>query len=387
METGTVLEKFYRATGIPLSQYHADTYEQKAAFGSFRPDIAFEIMKPRLPVCPQAAYTITPDYFFCGVLRLRDDILVLGPVLSYECTGKQARNVLNELGVSLSLTDSLLRWFHKAPYYTVPRVRGMINLLGMLLGEAEPVEAAYLPYKPIEKNSTEPPFTSLEFIPAVDSSFEDRLLSCIEYGNTEELERTLEEVNSFNMNLPDFEVNTTRTFQIVFVVSTTLASTSAKQGGLAEGICQVLSDKYLSKVETIERDSDFNLLWRQMLLEFTRLTARSRRMNSHSALVTKICKDVQAHLYDKITVTGIAGRLSASIPHLCRHFKQETGMTIVHYIQQQKTEECSRLLEATQLPLAHIAMQMGFSSQNYLHRVFKKQTGMTPSAYREQHLR
>jgi AraC-like DNA-binding protein len=68
--------------------------------------------------------------------------------------------------------------------------------------------------------------------------------------------------------------------------------------------------------------------------------------------------------------------------YLCRHFREETGKTITEYINEVKVDECKQLLITTGMPLSQISEQLGFSSQNYFHTVFKKQTGMTPYEFR-----
>ena len=42
-----------------------------------------------------------------------------------------------------------------------------------------------------------------------------------------------------------------------------------------------------------------------------------------------------------------------------------------------------RLLATTEKTVAEIAYEVGFSSPSYFRRVFRKYTGMTPSAYRK----
>jgi AraC-like DNA-binding protein len=75
-----------------------------------------------------------------------------------------------------------------------------------------------------------------------------------------------------------------------------------------------------------------------------------------------------------------------SSSYLCRHFREKTGITITEFIQMQKIEECKRFLRNGELTIAQIAESLGFSSQNYLHAVFKKHVGMTLVEYRNANL-
>jgi AraC-like DNA-binding protein len=42
------------------------------------------------------------------------------------------------------------------------------------------------------------------------------------------------------------------------------------------------------------------------------------------------------------------------------------------------------LLETTALPITEIAVQVGYDDPGYLARLFRKQFGMTPTAYRRE---
>lgn len=68
--------------------------------------------------------------------------------------------------------------------------------------------------------------------------------------------------------------------------------------------------------------------------------------------------------------------------YLCKRFVEETGLTINQYVTQVKMEEARRLMDITQKSIAEIAEYLGYSSQSYFQRVFKKTTQMTPGEYR-----
>jgi AraC-like DNA-binding protein len=161
-----------------------------------------------------------------------------------------------------------------------------------------------------------------------------------------------------------------------------LASRSANKGGMAYSACLAISDKYIGMSETIKMHSDFTRLLNSMFLEYAKKTALCRNLDTDSMLIVKINKDVQMHIYEKINVSDISERLKMSSSYLCRHFREKTGITITEFIQMQKIEECKRFLRNGELTIAQIAESLGFSSQSYLHAVFKKHVGMTLVEYR-----
>jgi transcriptional regulator GlxA family with amidase domain len=74
----------------------------------------------------------------------------------------------------------------------------------------------------------------------------------------------------------------------------------------------------------------------------------------------------------------------ASIPErtLKRRFKAATGTTLIEYLQNLRIEEAKRLLEAGQMPVDGISIEVSYEDPSFFRRLFKRLTGLTPSQYR-----
>ena len=74
----------------------------------------------------------------------------------------------------------------------------------------------------------------------------------------------------------------------------------------------------------------------------------------------------------------------ASIPErtLKRRFKAATGTTLIEYLQNLRIEEAKRLLEAGQMPVDDISIEVSYEDPSFFRRLFKRLTGLTPSQYR-----
>lgn len=68
--------------------------------------------------------------------------------------------------------------------------------------------------------------------------------------------------------------------------------------------------------------------------------------------------------------------------HLASAFRRFYRQTIGDYVQQRRVERASDMLLDPEIPLCEIAFECGFSDQSHFTRVFKRQTGETPGAYR-----
>jgi AraC family transcriptional activator of pobA len=92
---------------------------------------------------------------------------------------------------------------------------------------------------------------------------------------------------------------------------------------------------------------------------------------------------IGAHFREHRPVGFYADRLGVSAAHLNRIARRATGRSVSQLLTLRLVEEARRDLVFTFLPAQSIALSLGFSDPAYFSRFFRKQTGMTPGAFRE----
>ena len=91
---------------------------------------------------------------------------------------------------------------------------------------------------------------------------------------------------------------------------------------------------------------------------------------------------IETHLNDRLTLTDLAGVAGLCIYHFSRSFKQAVGAGPQRYVMRQRIERAKTLLRRTNLPLASIALEVGFTDQSHLTSIFRRETGITPGRFR-----
>jgi AraC family transcriptional regulator len=136
-------------------------------------------------------------------------------------------------------------------------------------------------------------------------------------------------------------------------------------------------------------DNDRETSRRYLLRASALLSAKHgvrRRSQSRGGLfawqVNCVVDHIEAHLADKITAMDLANLIEVSIGHLFRSFKISVGVTLFHYITLRRVELACTMMRTTREPLSQLALACGLSDQAHLSRVFRRITGMTPSAWR-----
>lgn len=171
----------------------------------------------------------------------------------------------------------------------------------------------------------------------------------------------------------------------MFVVTATLVSRAAIQGGLSMEDAFTLSDAYIQKCELLNSLERITNLQYHMVLEFTERVERIRFGGKPTQLTLAVTNYIQHHLSEPIRVEDIAMELFMSRPYLSAKFKEETGETLTDFILKEKTEEAKRLLRYSDKSFTAIGSYLGFSSLGHFSQVFKKYTGRTPTEYREKY--
>lgn len=87
---------------------------------------------------------------------------------------------------------------------------------------------------------------------------------------------------------------------------------------------------------------------------------------------------IHAHLNRDLSLTELASVVNISPTYFASLFKQAMGISPHQYVIQQRVEQAKLMLSKTDLAIADIALQVGFSSQSHLTQQFKRLTGMTP---------
>lgn len=96
-----------------------------------------------------------------------------------------------------------------------------------------------------------------------------------------------------------------------------------------------------------------------------------------------IMEEEYTYLYG---IEELADKLETSKHHFIRLFTKSVGYSPLKYLTSVKLKNAKEQLINTNLPLELIAISCGFSSGNYFSKVFKKEFGLSPTQYREQHL-
>ena len=86
-----------------------------------------------------------------------------------------------------------------------------------------------------------------------------------------------------------------------------------------------------------------------------------------------------------VRLKSVADKVQIDRTYLYRLFKEETGFSVIEYINNCRIGRACTMLNNTNVQIKDVALSVGFSDQLYFSKVFRKLKGITPTEYRKKH--
>ncbi len=130
-----------------------------------------------------------------------------------------------------------------------------------------------------------------------------------------------------------------------------------------------------------------------MLVELARYAREMARRDPKTGAALALAPWQLARIHERIQASlelgypkleELAQLCGISRAHLMRAFKASTGSPLHQFISGERLKDARTLLANPELSCGDIASQLGYASASYFAAAFRRQTGLTPSAYRRQ---
>jgi AraC-like DNA-binding protein len=126
------------------------------------------------------------------------------------------------------------------------------------------------------------------------------------------------------------------------------------------------------------------LLSRAYDQQYGDMTAPPRfAVSQRESTMSKALAYIEAHFAEPIRVPEIAAHVSLSPSRLAHIFKESTGRGIIEYLNDYRVAYACSLLQKGGLPIQEVAARAGYSDIRFFNRVFRRQTGCTPTQFRQ----
>ncbi|MBN2284958.1 MAG: helix-turn-helix transcriptional regulator [Tissierellales bacterium] len=144
---------------------------------------------------------------------------------------------------------------------------------------------------------------------------------------------------------------------------------------------ETINHRHLALLNTIYEREDVEM-WFYQFVESLMNQLGASSMHRNNLTVYKIQKMILQRYMEDINLIKISDELNMNYHYLSSLFNQVMGMNFKDYIRKIRIEKSEEILKETDMSLTDVASLVGFSSQSYFTKSFKKETGITPLKFR-----
>ena len=170
-----------------------------------------------------------------------------------------------------------------------------------------------------------------------------------------------------------------------FVITTAMITRICKQNGMELEQAFRLSDFYIQKLDDIHTVEGVQSLHDEMVIDYAEKMRRYSRSDTNSKHINACKEYIYSHIKERITIEDLADEFGVSAGYLSRLFKKQTGVSVSAYIREQKIDIAKNLLRFSDYSMIDIANRLSFSSQSHFIQQFRESVGMTPKKYRDEY--
>lgn len=102
--------------------------------------------------------------------------------------------------------------------------------------------------------------------------------------------------------------------------------------------------------------------------------------------VMEACQFITGNLAGELRIDEVARHVCLSSSRLAHLFREQVGINILRWREDQRVIRAKLLLQTTQESIATIGRVVGYDDQLYFSRVFRKRVGVSPSDFRRRSL-
>lgn len=109
-----------------------------------------------------------------------------------------------------------------------------------------------------------------------------------------------------------------------------------------------------------------------------------RKKTQEDPRISETLRFLRLHFHEEITVTRLAKQAGLSEGQLSRIFKQQTGLSMITYLNRIRLTRACQLLTEKDTSISDIAFSCGFRNLSNFNRLFRKNLYCSPLTYRRQ---
>lgn len=305
-------------------------------------------------------------------LLYKEHTIIWGPVLTQQVKDKLIAKKMSR------------KYTQKLPVYSLGDIRDFVIMLGGLLNtDLESIYSAAL-HRRVIQNQTILDHSGyknrkITYLSTEKYSFyyENRILGLVSKGDMKLLKKEIADLGCSVVPTPSSDSLRSEKNYTIIIAEKLCALAIHSGNDIIDSI--KLRDFYVKSVEEQTTLTGVLSVRDSAIIHFTK-ELHDIPHGSHSPAIIAALQYINLNIYNSIKITDITKHVFMSESALRHNFKKEMNITITDYIMKRKISE-SKLALQSGMTISEVSKRMGFYDSSHFHRIFKKQTGMTPRQF------
>lgn len=316
-----------------------------------------------------------------------DCLIILGPFLAKEPTDFLVIDVMTQNHIHPSVKPQLITYYSQLPVLRDSVVRYLAGVIGQYFyGTDVCFSMRELSFQP-QPHVPENPFLELPDDFGCRQSLEkryalqSRLLLEIKSGCRKEAIDTYKhlcQIIASSESTLVFSLNLCRSYSRSL---NAMCEKTVYECGVPTAVLHACAMRFAEQIDTAESIEQLHEKNQSMISQYIGLVLYLN-LGHYGKYVRSAVEYIFMNLNREISLQELADSVHLTPNYLSSVFKKETGRSVSAFIMEKKLKYACLLLRETTLSVQDIAHHIGYKDLNYFSRIFRREIGMTPTAYR-----
>lgn len=336
-------------------------------------------------ICPYSLLHIAAPII---VDEMLESVLVCGPTVLSGLEEQAFEHLASSKAISLFSEDAAQMWLSSLPRLTPKEATASSDVLARIALSCCDVEGAARLREPPSQESASDIARYLDYLTTMEGEkrgatrypveAERRLMDAVAAGERENAEALLRYIAASVLHGGETNVEAARSRILELVV---LLSRAAIAGGADVELVFGLEFRSLKRLRELQSVEGIEAWLSRILRRFIDLVFDLRDVR-YFAHLSRVLSYTRNHFREHLTVGRVAAEAGLSAGYLSRILRSELNTTFTRYLRTLRLEEAKRLLRYGAMPVGDVGAACGFPDHSYFAKVFRRETGLSPSDYR-----
>ena len=330
------------------------------------------------------------DPFECNYIlipyKIDHQILMIGPFLSEPANFQEIKKIAREMDIPAGRNEYLNQYFSTLPLLPTSNcVDAILDSLAPKIYNKEhyEIQSITIPRKAQTAYNEKQPVANRNAIKELEMrySIEEKMMDAIARGDEQAVISAMES-NAYRFRYEQRASNTLRNSKNYMIIVNTLYRKAVQRRNVHPVYLDQISRRYAIQIENMNNTNEGREIQHAMIHDYCELVLH-HTTSGHTKLIQDVLNYIAMFPSSDLSLDHIADQYAVNKCYLSTQFHKEMKINYTEYVNQVRIDNALKMIDLNQGTLQEIAEACGYHDLTYFSKVFKKQKGMSPSAYRE----